>query len=61
MLKLKDPSLLKDRCYVNGQWIVAAGGRTVAVSNPADRSAVGTVPDLGADETRAAIDAANTT
>jgi succinate-semialdehyde dehydrogenase/glutarate-semialdehyde dehydrogenase len=59
MLKLKDATLLKDRCYVNGQWTAAASGKTTAVNNPADGSAIGVVPDLGADETRAAIDAAN--
>ena len=28
-LKLRDASLLRDRCYVNGEWIAAASGKTI--------------------------------
>ena len=48
-LSLADPSLLKDKCYVAGEWI--GGGETIAVTNPVDDSVVGHVPRLGADET----------
>ncbi|HEX9208458.1 MAG TPA: NADP-dependent succinate-semialdehyde dehydrogenase [Steroidobacteraceae bacterium] len=57
-LKLKDPTLLRQQCYVNGQWIDARGGGTVNVTNPASGAVLGTVPNLGVDETRAAIEAA---
>ena len=32
---LKDPALLRQQCYVDGQWIDADGGATLAVVNPA--------------------------
>ena len=55
-LSLKDPALLKDKCYVAGEWVGAAA--TIAVKNPSDDSVVGLVPKLGAAETRRAIEAA---
>ena len=53
---LKDKSLLKDKCYINGQWV--SGSATIAVTNPVDESVVGTVPKLGGAETRTAIEGA---
>jgi succinate-semialdehyde dehydrogenase / glutarate-semialdehyde dehydrogenase len=57
-LNLKDPTLLRQQCYIDGQWRDAQSGRTAAVTNPATGAALGTVPMMDADETRAAIDAA---
>ena len=57
-LKLSDPSLLKDKCYVAGDWI--GGADTIEVTNPVDDAVVGRVPKLGAAETRRAIVAAET-
>ena len=57
-LTLKDPTLLKDKCYVAGEWVGAAA--TIPVTNPVDDSVVGRVPKLGATETRRAIEAAET-
>ena len=58
-LKLKDPKLLRNQCYVDGQWVDAEGGKTLAVTNPATGELLGTVPNMGAAETRRAIEAAN--
>jgi succinate-semialdehyde dehydrogenase/glutarate-semialdehyde dehydrogenase len=60
MLKntLRDPSLLVERAYVNGAWIEADDGATLAVTNPADGSLIARVPALQAAETRRAIEAA---
>ena len=57
-LGLADPSLLRMQCLVDGQWIDHKQGATCDVGNPATGERLGTVPDLGADETNAAIDAA---
>jgi succinate-semialdehyde dehydrogenase/glutarate-semialdehyde dehydrogenase len=57
-LNLKDPTLLRQQCYVDGQWLDARSGGTRPVTNPASGAVLGTVPDMGADETRAAIEAA---
>jgi succinate-semialdehyde dehydrogenase/glutarate-semialdehyde dehydrogenase len=57
-IRLKDPSLLSQRCYVDGRWTDALSGATMNVVNPATGSRIGTAPWMGADDTRRAIDAA---
>jgi succinate-semialdehyde dehydrogenase/glutarate-semialdehyde dehydrogenase len=57
-MQLKDPTLLRQRAYVNGEWTNAGSGKTHEVHNPATGEKLGTVPDMGAAETRRAIDAA---
>jgi succinate-semialdehyde dehydrogenase/glutarate-semialdehyde dehydrogenase len=57
-LTLKDPSLLRQQCYVDGAWIDADAGGKANVTNPATGEVIGTVPNLGAAETRRAIEAA---
>ena len=57
-LKLKDPSLLRQQCYVDGAWIDADAGGRLEVTNPATGEVIGTVPQLGVAETRRAIEAA---
>jgi len=59
MLTLKDPSLLRQQCFIAGQWCDADGGATINVTNPATGESLGTVPKMGAAETRRAIEAAN--
>ena len=59
MLQLKDPTLLRHQAYVNGAWADADSGQTINVSNPATGEHIGTVPLMGAAETRRAIEAAN--
>src|ERR1700722_15463686 len=54
-LSLTDSSLLKDKCYLAGEWV--GGAETIDVTNPVDDSVVGRVPKLGAEETRRAIEA----
>jgi succinate-semialdehyde dehydrogenase/glutarate-semialdehyde dehydrogenase len=55
MLTLKDPSLFKQLAYINGEWCQAQGGHTIQVTNPATGEVIGTVPEMGAAETRQAI------
>ncbi|MES2296394.1 MAG: NADP-dependent succinate-semialdehyde dehydrogenase [Pseudomonadota bacterium] len=59
MLKLKDPSLLRQQCLLDGAWIDAYDLGTLVVHNPATGDMLGTVPHMGALETRRAIAAAN--
>jgi succinate-semialdehyde dehydrogenase/glutarate-semialdehyde dehydrogenase len=56
---LKDTALFRQACYVDGQWITAQNGASITVDNPATGDAIGTVPKLGVDETRAAVAAAD--
>ncbi|CDG85843.1 NAD-dependent succinate-semialdehyde dehydrogenase [Janthinobacterium agaricidamnosum] len=59
MLQLKDASLLRQQAYLNGAWVDADSGQTFDVSNPASGDIIGSVPLMGAAETRRAIEAAN--
>ncbi|MGB9990380.1 NADP-dependent succinate-semialdehyde dehydrogenase [Pseudoduganella rhizocola] len=58
-MQLKDPSLFRQQAYVNGAWTDADNGENFAVTNPATGEHLGTVPNMGAAETRRAIEAAN--
>lgn len=57
MATLNDPTLLKNACLIDGQWVQAASGDTLDVTNPADGSVVGTIPALSPDEIPAVIEA----
>src|SRR5690349_13439503 len=58
-LSLKDPSLFRQQCYINGAWADADSGKTIDVTNPATGEVLGTIPNMGTAETRRAIEAAN--
>jgi len=58
-LELKDPTLFREACYIDGKWLAADSNQTIDVTNPASGEVLGTIPKMGADETRRAIDAAN--
>ena len=55
---LKDPSLLRMQCYIDGKWAGADDGATRSVVNPATGRAIGKVPVFLREETRRAIEAA---
>lgn len=57
-MQLNEPRLLKTQCLINGAWVGEEGAD--AVTNPATGERLGSVPHLGADEAREAIDAAGT-
>lgn len=59
MLALKDPTLLKQLCYLEGSWQAADSAQSIAVSNPATGDILGSVPRMGQTETRRAISAAD--
>src|SRR5215469_14137813 len=59
LMQLKDAKLFRQQCYVDGQWIDADSKSTIPVNNPADNSILGTIPKMGAEETRRAIEAAD--
>jgi succinate-semialdehyde dehydrogenase/glutarate-semialdehyde dehydrogenase len=50
--------LLRDRCLVDGAWVEADEGGRIEVRDPATGDVVGSVPAMGAAETRRAITAA---
>ncbi|HEY8251096.1 MAG TPA: NAD-dependent succinate-semialdehyde dehydrogenase, partial [Burkholderiales bacterium] len=53
---LKDPKLFRTECYVDGSWVGTS--HKINVVNPANGSVLGTVPRMGAEEARRAIEAA---
>lgn len=55
---LSDPSLLKNQSYINGQWVSAKSGKTFSVTDPASGKEIGTMPEMDAQDTQLAIDAA---
>jgi len=57
-LDLKDPALLRTQAYIAGEWQGARNATTRDVLNPASGRKLGTVPNMGAGETRQAIEAA---
>ena len=59
-LVLKDPSLLKTKAYISGEWQSADDATTFEVKNPATGETIATVPRMGTTETCRAIDTANT-
>lgn len=58
-MQLKDASLFRQQACIGGQWLDADNGKTIEVTNPATGKVIGTVPKMGAAETKRAIDAAN--
>src|SRR5271155_892223 len=58
-MKLKDTKLFRQQCYVNGEWVDALNRGTSPGTNPATGETLGTVPRMGAEETRQAIEAAD--
>ncbi len=58
-MKLNDPQLLKTQAYIDGAWRDADSGAIFTVNNPASGAPLAAVPDMGAAETRRAIEAAN--
>src|SRR5438046_10552029 len=58
-MKLQDQKLFRQQCYIDGEWVDAYDRATVAVKDPAPGETLGTVPKMGADETRRAIEAAD--
>ncbi|MEL7941044.1 NADP-dependent succinate-semialdehyde dehydrogenase [Pseudomonas delhiensis] len=58
-MQLKDSSLFRQQAYIDGSWVDADNGQTLKVNNPATNETIGSVPKMGAAETRRAIEAAD--
>lgn len=56
--ELKDRALLRDACFVNGEWVHVDGCLTTEVRNPSTGALISTVPWMGDSDTLRAIDAA---
>ncbi|MXY14292.1 MAG: NADP-dependent succinate-semialdehyde dehydrogenase [Proteobacteria bacterium] len=58
-MNLSNPSLFCEQCYIDGTWVDADDGSRIEIDNPADGTIIGSVPRMGAAETRRAIQAAS--
>jgi len=58
-MKIKNKELFKEQCYIDGKWVDSSNNETIEVNNPATLEIVGKVPKCGTEETRIAIEAAN--
>lgn len=58
-VKLTDPDLLRTDGYINGAWVPADDGSTFKVVDPSNGAVLAAVADMGAGETRRAIEAAD--
>ncbi|GLI23081.1 succinate-semialdehyde dehydrogenase/glutarate-semialdehyde dehydrogenase [Xanthobacter flavus] len=58
-LGLADPSLFREANLIGGEWVSAASGVTIAVTNPADGTLIGHVPALSRPEVARAVDVAH--
>ncbi len=57
-IQLSDPGLFREQCYIDGAWVDADSRASSEVTDPASGEVIGTVPKVGAAETRRAIEAA---
>jgi succinate-semialdehyde dehydrogenase/glutarate-semialdehyde dehydrogenase len=58
-MNLKDKSLFRQQCYIDGAWVGATGGGVLSVRNPATGEKLGTVPSLAEAEATIAVAAAH--
>ncbi|PAP91367.1 aldehyde dehydrogenase family protein, partial [Mesorhizobium wenxiniae] len=60
LAKLKDKSLVTDKALVGTRWVAAGSRRlTFEVTNPSTGKVLATLPDLGEEEVKSAIEAAH--
>lgn len=57
--RFKSAGWLNEANFIDGQWVEAVDGRTLAVRNPATGNEIGSIAWAGAIDTRRAIDAAH--
>ena len=58
-MQVSDQGLVRTQAFVDGQWIDADSGETLAVSNPATGETIAEIARCGTAETRRAIEAAS--
>ena len=54
-MELRSSELFRQQAFIDGSWCEADHGQRVEIFNPANGERLGSVPDMGTDETRRAI------
>lgn len=57
-MQLKDQTLFKQQCYINGQWCESSDKSVAEVLNPATQQVLGVVPNVSKNQALAAVEAA---
>ena len=57
-MNLQDSLLFRQECYIGGEWVNSDSSAASSIADPATGEVLGTVPDMGRNETRRAISAA---
>jgi len=57
-MRIQDIDLLREQCYIDGEWVGAQDGALLDVTDPATGEVIARVPSMGAAETRRAVAAA---
>ncbi|CAO1618870.1 unnamed protein product [Parajaminaea phylloscopi] len=58
-LKLSNAALVHQQGYINGAWVDAKSGKQLEVLNKATQAVIGQVPNMTAEDTKSAIEAAS--
>ncbi|HCT7945134.1 TPA: NADP-dependent succinate-semialdehyde dehydrogenase [Raoultella ornithinolytica] len=58
-MQLNDLTLFRQQAFINGEWRDALSSDVITVTNPANGEVLGSVPKMGAEETRDTIQAAH--
>lgn len=58
LMHIRGMHLLKQKAYVDGEWVTSASNQNFDVINPANGSVVGTVPNMNVQDAQEAIEAA---
>ena len=56
---IEDKSLFKTYGYINGEWISSEKEKSFSIHNPSDGKIIATMPEMGIDDTKYAIESAN--
>ena len=51
-MDISNKELLKDKCYINGNWVISNSKELIEVNNPATLDIIGRVPKCGIQETK---------
>lgn len=57
--QLKNPELLTDKVYINGDWCYSDDGKTINVVNPSNQEMIASVPDLSDQQLLSSIEMAD--
>ena len=58
-MEIKNRELFKQQCFINGEWVNANNNEKIEVNNPATLEIIGSIPKCDANETKNAIESAN--